>query len=200
MDTNEPQSKPLRWSEGAWTNDPAELSEDEHGLSVTARQGSDAWRHTSYGFVHDTEHALLRPIDRGTAVEVTFSANFENQFDQAGVFLRADADHWIKAGIEFVDGVAQLGAVVTNGTSDWSVAPAPGWVGSRVTMRLSLDGDAVTIRARTDEEPLRLIRLAPLTSTKPLAAGPFCCAPVGAGFTTLFRSWEASAADSSLHE
>jgi uncharacterized protein len=168
-------------------------------LFVTAIEGSDAWRHTSYGFVHDSEHALLAPLKTDTAVEVTFMVEFEKQFDQAGVFLRINEFKWIKAGVEFADGNPQLGAVVTDGSSDWSVAPVPNWAGRKATVRASRSVDAVTVRARVDDEPFRLVRLAPLSAEAAVSAGPFCCAPTRNGLDVRFLSWVTTPADESLH-
>ena len=126
------------WSAGTWTNAPAAIVEDGPDLLVTAAEGSDAWRHTAYGFVHDDAHALLAPLADPGAFEVTFDADFDQQFDQAGLMLRADAETWLKSGVEFSDGVPQLGAVVALGRSDWSVAPVPEWAGRRVTVRAGL--------------------------------------------------------------
>lgn len=190
----------LAWSEGVWTTPPAHVVRGEDGLFVTASQGSDAWRVTSYGFVHDSEHALLVPFPIDTAVEVTFRLDFTEQFDQAGVFVRVDDEHWTKAGIERSDGVDGLGAVVTRGASDWSLAPVPGWSGQLVTMRVSRTGDALTVRARTEISPWQLVRVAPLDPAATAAAGPFCCAPTRAGLTVHFTSWSVGAADSSLHQ
>lgn len=80
----------IDWSSGTWTNEPVRTESDGDALLVTAREGSDAWRVTSYGFVHDDEHALLAPMPPDTAVEVAFVLDFAAQFDQAGVFLRVD--------------------------------------------------------------------------------------------------------------
>ena len=168
-------------------------------LRVTAVEGSDAWRITSYGFVHDTEHALLAPIPDGTAMEVAFDASFEAQFDQAGLFVRVDETRWVKAGVEFSDGDLQLGAVVTDGMSDWSLSPVADWAGRVVTVRASRSGDAVTIRARVDDEDWGLVRVAPLDPDAEVAAGPFCCAPTRAGLTVRFVSWRSVPADASLH-
>ncbi|WP_299951499.1 DUF1349 domain-containing protein [uncultured Modestobacter sp.] len=159
------------WGAGTWTTPPVSATEDGPDLLVTAAEGSDAWRHTSYGFVHDDAHALLAPLHG--AVEVTFHADLDQQFDQAGLMLRADAETWLKAGVEFSDGAAQLGAVVTLGRSDWSVAPVPDWAGRRVTVRASRAGDAVTVRARVDDEPFRLVRVAAFPADVPVAAGPY---------------------------
>lgn len=187
------------WASGTWTNEPVDARITADGLAVTAREGSDAWRLTSYGFVHDTAHALVAPLPHDTAVEVTFRADFAAQFDQAGVFLRVDEERWIKAGVEHSDGTDSLGAVVTNGFSDWSLAPVAEWSGRAVTVRASRSGDAVTIRARVDDEPWRLVRVAPLDPRAAVFAGPFCCAPSRSGLTVLFTSWRVVPADTSLH-
>jgi regulation of enolase protein 1 (concanavalin A-like superfamily) len=115
----------IDWSIGTWTNPPAAVSVADDGMRVTAVEESDAWRTTSYGFVHDTEHALLAPFAQDTAMEVSFHLDFSAQFDQAGVFVKVDDSTWIKAGVERSDDQDSLGAVVTRGVSDWSLAPVP---------------------------------------------------------------------------
>jgi uncharacterized protein len=189
----------INWEQGAWTTPPFHEAITDDGLYVTAREGSDAWRVTSYGFIHDTEHALLAPFEQDSAVEVSFLLNFEAQFDQAGVFIRTDESTWIKAGIEWSDGQASLGAVVTRGVSDWSLSPTPGWDGRHVTVRASRSSDAVTIRAKVDDEPWRLVRVAPLDPRAVVTAGPYCCAPTRSGLTVHFTSWRATPPDASLH-
>src|SRR6478609_4262917 len=54
-----PHVNDIPWAEGRWTHDPAHVEIVGDGLVVTARAGSDAWRTTAYGFIHDSEHALL---------------------------------------------------------------------------------------------------------------------------------------------
>ncbi|SNS25024.1 hypothetical protein SAMN04488107_1890 [Geodermatophilus saharensis] len=190
---------PVAWSRGTWTTAPVAVAEEGPDLLVTAAEGSDAWRHTSYGFVHDDAHALLAPLGDPGAVEVAFDADFGARFDQAGLVLRADEQTWLKAGVEVSDGVLQVGAVVTLGRSDWSVAPVPGWAGRTVTVRASRAGDAVTVRARAGDEPFRLVRVAPFPAGVPAAAGPYCCAPTRAGLVVRFRRWATGPADAALH-
>ena len=166
----------VAWTEGSWTNPPAAVIEDAEALSATAAAQSHAWRHTSYGFVHDTEHALLAPLAVGEAVEVVLRTRFTGQFDQAGVFVRADAERWVKAGLEFADGVLNLGAVVTLGRSDWSVAPVE-WNGRTVTVRVSRAVESLTVRARVgarhryDLTPSWQCPDAPRTPRRPRAPG-----------------------------
>jgi regulation of enolase protein 1 (concanavalin A-like superfamily) len=132
------------WSRGTWRNPPAAAVRAGDDLLVTAASGSDAWRHTSYGFVHDSAHALLTPMTVDSAMEVEFLQDLTAQFDQAGIWLHLSPTHWVKAGVELSDGLAQVGAVVTHDRSDWSVAPVPEWTGRRVTVRFTAwrTGDA----------------------------------------------------------
>jgi uncharacterized protein len=188
------------WSSGRWNNRPAEVREDGTDLLVTAEEGSDAWRHTSYGFVHENEHALLAPFAPGSAVEVEFTAAFAQQFDQAGVFVSAGREHWVKAGLEFTDGQLQLGAVVTDPQSDWSAAPYPEWVNRRVVVRVSWTGESLTVRAGRAGAPLRFVRLAPFAADGPVTAGPFVCAPTRSGLVVPFHAWRVGEPDVSLHD
>ncbi|WP_062205834.1 DUF1349 domain-containing protein [Demequina salsinemoris] len=184
---------------GAWTTPPAAVDLDGGTMVVSARHGSDAWRTTSYGFVHDDAHALLVPMEARQAAEVTFVLDYAEQFDQAGIMVRADSRSWIKCGVEVSDGVPQVGAVVTRGVSDWSVAPVPEWVGRSVTIRASRDGDAVTVRARADSEAWRLVRVAPLAPELEVGVGPYCCAPSRDGLRVTFTDFTLGEPDAALH-
>lgn len=195
-----PESHILGWAEGQWTHPPHHQTENADGdLEVTATEGSDAWRHTAYGFVHDTEHALLAPLAVGEAMQVTFRSPWDGQFDQAGIFVRADDENWVKSGIEFADGHLGLGAVVTSRRSDWSVGHVDDWLDRAITVRVSRWSDALIIRARADEGEWRLVRVAPFDGTVPVSAGPFLAAPTRAGLTVRFTRWERTAADTDLH-
>jgi regulation of enolase protein 1 (concanavalin A-like superfamily) len=187
------------WSRGRWRNPPVGVVVDGRTLQVTAAENSDAWRHTSYGFVHDSAHALLAPLPAEGAMEVSFLLDYTEQFDQAGIYLHVSESVWIKAGVEVSDGIPQVGAVVTHGVSDWSVAPVPEWIDREITVRLSRAGNAVTIRARAGNEPFRLIRVAPLGETASAEAGPFCASPTRANLTTTFTRWVRTNADTTLH-
>jgi len=189
----------MPWTEGVWTHQPGQVEYEGTDLVVTALKGSDAWRITSYGFVHESEHALLSRLEPGSAVEVTFAVSLSEQFDQAGLFLRASPSLWVKAGLEYVDGTPHVGVVVTDGLSDWSSFPVPAWSGRRATVRASWAGDAVTIRAKVDEDPFHLIRLLPLDPGAEIKGGPYLCAPTRSGLTVRFHSWHTTPPDSALH-
>ncbi|MFJ6211732.1 DUF1349 domain-containing protein [Streptomyces sp. NPDC092296] len=188
------------WADATWLNPPPAAEPDADGLLVTARGRSDFWRTTSYGFVRDDGHALLTGLPAGSAVEVTFPAAFDSLYDQAGVMVRVDEQTWIKAGIELTDGVPHLGAVVTRGQSDWSLSPVPEWADRQVTVRVSRAGDAITVRARCDQGPWRMVRLAPLAPDAVASAGPFCCSPERDGLKVRFTRFVTGPADKALHD
>jgi len=189
----------IPWPEGSWLNEPAALESIADDLVVTTADQSDFWNRTGYGFVHDNGHALLKDFPANTAMEVAFSADWTHEFDQAGLFLHANSEHWVKAGVEFADGVLGLGAVVTDGMSDWSVGHVPEWMNTRIRIRVSRTQDAITVRARADDEPWRLVRLAPIDPNLTWSAGPLAASPSRAALQVTFHAWETSDADTSLH-
>ncbi|MBF4995200.1 DUF1349 domain-containing protein [Arthrobacter gandavensis] len=193
------QERTLDWNAGSWTNRPAGTRQVGANLQVTASEGSDAWRETAYGFTFASENALLAPFPPDSAMEVEFTAQAFEQFDQAGIFLRAATDSWVKAGIEFADGRLQAGAVVTAPKSDWSSSPHHEWLGKRTVVRASWKGDALTIRAGLAGNPLELLRVAPFSPAGPVSAGPYVASPSSARFEAVFHSWRVTAADASLH-
>ena len=190
--------KEISWSQGVWLNPPVNTVEVNSQLKVTTAHESDFWRNTSYGFVHDSGHALLTDFPAHSSMEVTFILDYSGQFDQAGIIVHSDSQHWIKAGVESADGFPQVGAVVTSINSDWSLAPVPTWMGKQVTVRASRTTDAITIRARCGEDD-QLIRLAPIDASLPMSAGPHCASPVSTSLEVTFTCWTHGDADLTLH-
>jgi regulation of enolase protein 1 (concanavalin A-like superfamily) len=188
------------WEAGSWTTPPADVRRDGAHLLVNASEGSDLWRTTSYGFVHDDGHGLLVDLADGRAAEVSFLLDYGATFDQAGVLVWSDEQTWTKAGVEISDGAPQVGAVVTREVSDWSVAPVPAWAGQEITVRASRTGDALTVRARAGDGPWVLVRVAPLDPSRSWRAGPYLCAPTRAGLQVRFTGFALGPADVSLHE
>ena len=187
------------WSEGQWTHSPLRANEEGSDLVVTAVRESDAWRTTAYGFVHESEHALLRPFAVGTAMEVSFVCVLTEQFDQAGLMVWADVERWVKAGVEYADGAPQLGAVVTNPYSDWSVSPVDSWLGHKVTIRVSRTSDALTFRARRESQDWQLVRVCHWPDSVVTHGGPHLAAPTREGLSVRFTSWVTTDPDVSLH-
>ena len=104
---------------GGW-----DLAEGGKRLQLRPDSKKDFWRKTYYQpvFVKDDGPCYMRtvPADMALTTEVFLTLRPFRQFDQAGLIVRFDEEHWLKTGIEVVDGIPRLSCVVTNGYSDWS--------------------------------------------------------------------------------
>lgn len=197
---NSESMKKVAWSAGSWFTTPPKVVYDGEAMIVDAAPESDLWRNTSYGFVHNSAHGLLIDFPNESSVEVSFILDLRGQFDQAGILVRADDEHWTKAGIEFAEGALQIGAVVTSINSDWSTWPQDEWSGKEITIRASRAGGALTIRAKAvDEQSWQLIRVAPIEPTLDWKAGPHLACPSKGQLQIRFTNFTKGSADTSLH-
>lgn len=192
----------IAWDEMTWLNAAPAVAVDGDDLVVTTGRNTDFWHRTAYGFIHDDGHLLGTPLPGDAAIEVTFQADFEAQFDQAGLMLRAGPDTWLKTGVELSDGERFASVVATAGMSDWSVAPLPEHaLGHALTFRASRKGDAVTVRYRVAEERRwRLLRVAYFPPDVSVVAGPMACSPTREGLSVRFGPVLVGPPDAHLHE
>jgi regulation of enolase protein 1 (concanavalin A-like superfamily) len=183
----------------AWLNPPPAWERTAEALTFETGDRTDFWRDTLYGFQRDSGHALLVPMEGDFTAHVGFDGDYHALYDQAGLMLRQDEAHWIKAGIELSDGVANLSVVVTREASDWStlaLGPAPG----PQRLRLTRTGGAVVIQARNAANRWQLLRVAPFPEG-PARIGPMACSPERAGFRARFTEFTLGpAVDHALHD
>jgi uncharacterized protein len=175
------------WSGGlAWLNPPPYVQSGPNGLEVRTGMKTDFWQGTFYGFHADNGHCLLREVEGDFTASLTFSGNYRELYDQAGLMLRLDEKHWIKAGVEFSDGVMNLSVVVTNGNSDWSVIRLP-TNRNKLSIRAVRQSEAVRIQYLTEDGHWHMVRLAWLQPSSKLLVGPMCCSPQREGFEAVFH-------------
>ncbi|WNV82521.1 DUF1349 domain-containing protein [Umezawaea sp. Da 62-37] len=169
-----------------WFNEPAKWSAGPEGeLFVTADPDTDLWRTTHYGYDRDTAHIRGQWLSGDFTITTTFTGDYTEQFDQAGLALRIDAENWVKAGVEWVDGGFHLSTVVTRGFSDWSMTPVAAV--DRVAFSVERAGDAVTVRyGLGDDEPTAMLRFGYFPPAVPVLAGVMVAAPSGRGFEARF--------------
>ena len=141
-----------------WFNEPERWSIDDDRLTIYATPHSDYWR--IYG-------------------------DYRTRFDQAGLMLRIDAERWIKAGIEYVDGRYHLSCVVTDGRSDWSVIALDRPV-ETVWIKAVRRLDAVEIYYSFDDDTYTMMRNAPFRDRIPVQVGMMAASPDGDGFEARF--------------
>lgn len=171
-----------------WLNEPADWSLDDGVLRVVTDHGTDFWRETHYGFVRDSGHFLGCRVEGDFTAEVRVRGRYRALYDQAGLMVRADEAHWVKAGIELSDGAAMLGTVLTAGQSDWATGlyghdPADLW------LRVSVAAGVLRVQASPDGTTWPLVRLAPFPAQGPRWVGPMCCTPERAGLEVRFSGF-----------
>ena len=169
-----------------WLNEPASWQRTGDVLRVSVDPGTDFWRTTGYGYVHDNGHVYGEPLPGDLDVSVRVRGAFANQYDQAGIMLRADEDTWLKTGLEFFEGRPRLSTVLTMGCSSWMVADLPPGT-DEVTLRVSRRGDAVEVRYAAGDGVAELAALVFMPPGREMLAGIVCAAPEGGGFSVAFH-------------
>ncbi len=169
-----------------WLNEPARWSREDGMLTVTADAGTDFWRMTGYGYVRDNGHLYGELIAGDFDLSMCLHGSYAAQYDQAGVMVRVDSQHWLKTGVEYFDGRPRFSTVITRDYSSWAVGDLPSG-GGDVALAVNRRGDAVEVRFAVGDAKPRLAALAYLPPGREALAGAMCAAPDGPGFSVTFR-------------
>ena len=172
-----------------WHNEAPKWEARDEILIIQAAPKTDFWRVTQYGYTYDSGHFYYQRQAGDFLAEVKFHGAYNALYDQAGLMARIDEANWVKCGIEFLDGVQQVSAVVTREFSDWSLGIALPQDTGALWLRLKRQGAAIEIQYSLDGMNYRLLRLAYLPASETLAIGPMCASPTGEGFSTVFEDF-----------
>lgn len=172
-----------------WFNEPEKWEVKNNSLSMFVTPQSDYWRVSHYGFTVDDAPFYYTTYGGEFEAKVKITGNYKARFDQMGLMLRTDKEHYIKAGVEFVDGKYNLSTVVTHNKSDWSVitldkTPPAVWI--KAVRRL----DAVEIFYSFDDKNYIMMRNAPLQDNTPVMVGLMAASPDGQGFNAVFENFK----------
>ena len=138
-----------------WLNEPASWQRAGDVLKVDVDAGTDFWRATGYGYIHDSGHVYGEVLPGDLDVSVRIRGTFASQYDQAGIMLRVDERTWLKTGVEFFEGRPRLSTVLTAGWSSWMVADLPpGTDETGLQRRLGRAGLAVDVLGQYVTAPL----------------------------------------------
>lgn len=171
-----------------WFNEPEKWEIKNNSLSMFVTPQSDYWRVSHYGFTVDDAPFYYTTYGGEFEAKVKITGSYKARFDQMGLMLRTDQEHYIKAGVEFVDGKYNLSTVVTHNKSDWSVitlekTPPAIWI--KALRRL----DAVEIFYSFDDKNYIMMRNAPLQDNTPVMVGLMAACPDGEGFNAVFENF-----------
>ncbi len=172
-----------------WFNEPEKWEIKNNSLSMFVTPQSDYWRVSHYGFTVDDAPFYYTTYGGEFEAKVKITGSYKARFDQMGLMLRTDKEHYIKAGVEFVDGKYNLSTVVTHNKSDWSVitlekTPPAVWI--KAVRRL----DAVEIFYSFDDKNYVMMRNAPLQDNTPVMVGLMAACPDGQGFNAVFENFK----------
>jgi len=171
-----------------WFNEPSQWEIKEKKLTMMVTPQSDYWRISHYGFTVDDAPFYYSTYGGEFETKVKITGDYKARFDQMGLMLRVDAQNYIKAGVEFVDGKFNLSTVVTHKTSDWSVITlekAPPFVWIKAVRRL----DAVEVFYSFDDKEYIMMRNAYLQDNTPVQVGLMAACPDGNGFKAVFENF-----------
>jgi regulation of enolase protein 1 (concanavalin A-like superfamily) len=178
-------------SDGVWLNEPQRWTADGDSLDIVTDNATDFWRETYYGFNRDSGHFLGFPTGDAFTAELRVRGSFDALYDQAGLMVRIDGQHWVKAGIEFSDARAMLASVLTAGRSDWSTAPYEPDA-SDFWIRATVDHGVLRLQVSADGKHWPLMRLAPFPKASSYLVGPMACTPERDGLKVRFSTFRLS--------
>ena len=185
---------------GAWLNPPMTASCARETLTIVTDAQTDFWRETFYGFTRDTGHAFLFEQPRSFTAEIRVEGRYEALYDQAGLMVRIDDRHWMKAGVELTDGHLRFSTVLTDGRSDWSVTSLDGDL-IDVRLRVTVHDGSLRVQGSLDGTIWPLLRLAPFPAADRYLIGPMAASPQRAGFQAVFSEFRCGPASTKeLHD
>jgi regulation of enolase protein 1 (concanavalin A-like superfamily) len=182
----------FRRRDSVWLNEPERWTAEGDSLEIVTDNATDFWRQTHYGFNRDSGHFLGFSAGEAFTAELRVQADFQALYDQAGIMVRVDAHHWVKAGIEFSDGRAMLASVLTDRRSDWATAPYEHDAGD-FWMRATLANGVLRLQVSADGKLWPLMRLAPFPKANSYLVGPMACTPERAGLKVAFSTFRLTA-------
>lgn len=175
-----------------WYNEPPFFEEQEGTIAIVSGDRTDFWRKTHYDFIRDSGHFYYTEFTGNFIASVKVSGYYKALYDQAGLMLRLNEKVWLKTGIEFVDNVQQVSAVVTRDYSDWSVVPLHNNPPA-LWLRLQRNQGTVEIQYSFDGKAYTLLRIAYFTEAETLQVGLMCASPESEGFKAKFEEFQIEA-------
>lgn len=181
--------KPEAW---IWTREPQQSFISEDRIEIISQPYTDLWQRTYYHFRNDTA-PVLQISTQERFFSFTVKASFEGRrrFDQCGLVMYQDSEHWLKASMEYENGDFQhLGSVVTNhGFSDWATVRVPASV-KEMWYRLSRREDDFCIECSRDGLEFSQMRVCHMWKAEgEVRFGVYAASPEDSSFSAVFTDF-----------
>lgn len=171
-----------------WINVPTKWVLKEDALYVTTNSNTDFWRETHYGFTRHSGHVFGCHVDGDFTLQLCIEGEFEKLYDQAGLMIEQNKQHWCKAGVEFADNQLLLSSVLTDRKSDWATGVFQGNP-NKFWMRATLSNGVLRLQYSHDGLTWPLIRLCPFPRGEKRFVGAMCCSPERGGLKVRFSEF-----------
>lgn len=172
-----------------WYNEPPNWQIVGDTIQVTCDRNTDFWRKTEYGFISDNGHFYYETVTGDFCAEVNVKGEYKEQYDQAGLMVRLNEAHWLKCGVEFIDGIQNFMTVVTQDYSDVSIIPlSPD--SPLLKMRLLRRGEVLEVSYSLEKDNYTAFRMTHFTSAMSADVGIMCASPTEGCFSTVFQGFK----------
>ena len=172
-----------------WLNEPKDWKIDGDNLSFNVTPQTDYWRITHYGFTVDDGPFFYSNQGGEFEVNVKIVGAYKTRFDQMGLMFRIDEQHWIKTGIEYVDGNYNFSTVTTDIHSSWNVIKLAGKTDA-VWIKAVRKTDALEISYSLNGKDFIMSGLTYFPSGRVAMVGMMAASPDGDGFNARFENFD----------
>lgn len=176
-----------------WIRQPENFCVTENRVEIITEPFTDLWQRTYYHFRNDNAPVLQISSDEkyfSFVVKTEFDTKV--RYDQSGIVMYLDSENWLKASVEYENGVIQrLGSVVTNnGYSDWASVDIDASIKS-MWFRLSRRDNDFCIENSADGKNFNQMRICHMFNVKDTVQfGVYACSAENSSFRASFTDME----------
>ena len=176
-----------------WLNPPKQYDIQPERISIITEPNTDLWQRTYYGFQNDNAPMLQMATDTAYfSFTVKTEFHSKQRFDQCGIVVYNDSNHWLKASVEFEPaGFQRLGSVVTNrGYSDWATTDIASDI-TEMWYRLSRRGSDFRVEYSLNGKDFHQMRICHLEGADAtIHFGLYACSPENSSFEAVFSEFQ----------
>lgn len=167
-----------------WYNEPQNVIFGNQEMKIVAACGTDFWQSRQHNFMKDNGHFFYSRCNGDFTCIVKWHFDKAEEFNQCGIMVRADAQHWFKASVMSANKQSpEIGTVVTNqGYSDWANVPLPENTRDIWYKIVRQGKDYVAFYSLDGENYTRLRQFCLIRDDADVSAGAYICCPQNNGF------------------